>query len=153
MKLRFLCPQHRLWLEQHSTVAAAQSRKGYAQAIALAGSGRELDAIDHAGCALEAAEIVLTKTARPQPPQIHHYARTGALLARLLLSWGQPEQVRALLQGCLARLEALMHRTRDCGALLEACGILLGEDPRATTNPPRVTSGAGTGISGPQPVH
>ncbi|MDZ7783849.1 MAG: hypothetical protein U5K56_13235 [Halioglobus sp.] len=96
---------------------------------------------------------MLDKDGPPATPRSITTRGTGALLARLLLSWGQPEQVRALLQGCLARLEALMHRTRDCGALLEACGILLGEDPRATTNPPRVTSGAGTGISGPQPVH
>lgn len=153
MHLRFLCPQHRLWLEQHTTAAAAQSRKGYADAIALAGDGRELDAINQAGCALEAADLVLISTPHPRNRQIQHFARTGALLARLLLCWGQREEVRALLHGCLARLESLLHDARDHGALLEACATLLGEDPRVAANRPQFTSGTDTGISGPHTVH
>ena len=153
MKLRFLGPQHRRWLEQHATVAAAQARRGYNTAVALARCGRELEAFNHAGCALEAAEIVLANTANPEADQIRHYARTGALLASLLRSWGQPEQVRPLIHGCLARLEELMRGTCDRDALMEACSMLLGGDPRSAANPLATIPGANIGNAGTHTIH
>lgn len=153
MRLRFLCPQHRLWLEKHTAVAALRARQGYNTAVALARDGRELEAFNHAGCALEAAEIVLANTASPKADCVRHYARAGALLAGLLRSWGQTSHVSLLIHGCLARLEELMRESRDRDALMEACSMLLGGDLQSASNPPAIIPGANVGNTAAHTIH
>jgi len=153
MQLRFLCPQHRLWLEEHAAVAALQARRGYNTAAALARDGREVEAFNHAGCALEAAEIALANTASPKADCIRHYARAGALLAGLLRSWGQTAHVSLLIHGCLARLEELMRETRDRDVLMEACSMLLGGNLQSASNPPATLPGANVDNTATHTIH
>jgi len=145
MKIHFLCPRHRQWLERHPHIARDLACTGYDTAVLLLATGNDRDAALHAGCALKAADIVMAAAQPATPSFTRHYARTGALLFEVLQCLGRRAEAREVVQGCLARLAALLQRGAERTTVQQACNVLLrvgGPEPAIAAATPCARSGS-----------
>tara|TARA_R110000823_G_scaffold309352_1_gene433491 strand:- start:15238 stop:15702 length:465 start_codon:yes stop_codon:yes gene_type:complete len=125
MKLHFLCPHHRQWLADNPHHALNTWLQSHDKAAELFEDGDWNNALSHAGCALETAEIALEAWPDPPPRIINRYADNGVLLAQLLRERGDQAATRAVIANCIGRLERLMFATGNHRTVLKACEGLL----------------------------
>lgn len=84
MKLRFLCANHREWLETQPHQALHSCVNSYETGLNLYHRGQLKDALAHMGCAFETAEILLTTRAIAPADAAQWFIRTlDGLLATL----------------------------------------------------------------------
>ncbi|MCP5164922.1 MAG: hypothetical protein H6988_08775 [Pseudomonadales bacterium] len=139
MRLRFLCNNHRNWLESDSGATHASWLRSYNQAGILFHAGEELKAVNYAGCALEAAELLVFTHARRAAADIHRFTDSAVLLCHSLLGAEQPRLVCGVIGGTIARLEELLLHGSERAAVLQSCQRMLtalDANPIAVQPPP-----------------
>lgn len=107
MKLNFLCIHHRSWLEGNPAAARSTCLDSCEKARELIEQGNFFAAARHAGCALEAAQI-LVGLHRQVPASVSpHYRRAGEMLVRSLQAMGERALALRVEADILAQLSAL----------------------------------------------
>ncbi len=134
MKLRFICSSQRRWLESDSEATRATWLRSYDQAAGLSDLNDKEKALNYAGSALEAAELLVFRHARQAEADITRFVDSAVLLCRWLIRSGQPRLACGVIGGCIARLEELMFSGTERGAVLAGCQRLLrvGDDGTPT---------------------
>ena len=97
MKLQFLCVNHRRWLEQHSAAALRTWEQGSENALMLIRDMRFDEALPHAGCAFEAAEILLRTSPENLYDNMTRFTSSTLLLKNVLGSCSEENKHRDLL--------------------------------------------------------
>lgn len=130
MKLRFICSNHRRWLESDSEATRDTWLRSYHQAAALSELDDKEKALNYAGSALEAAELLVFSHFRQAEADISRFVDSAVLLCRWLIRSGQPRLACGVVGGCIARLEELLFSGTERGAVLAGCQRLLrvGDD-------------------------
>ena len=130
MKMTFLCARHREWLEANPTAAHNTWLRAYDRGSELAGEGRFREAVSHAGCALEAAGILLREGQPLDSRMIAGFSESAVLLASLLIRQQERRSASAVIAGSVASLEKLLSRNVERAVVLAGCKRLLqiGDD-------------------------
>jgi hypothetical protein len=125
MKLRFLCSNHRNWLISDSEATHASWLRSSGQAELLLNAREGIKAVNYAGCALEAAELLVFTHARQSAPDILRFADSAVLLCQALIRIGQPRLACGVIGGSIARLEELLLQGIERTTVLNGCQRLL----------------------------
>ncbi len=125
MKLRFLCSNHRNWLVSDSEATHASWLSSYSQAELLLNAREDIKAVNYAGSALEAAELLVFTHARQTGRDILRFADSAVLLCQSLIQVGQPRLACGVIGGSIARLEELLLQGIERTTVLSACQRLL----------------------------
>lgn len=125
MRLRFLCQHHRALLESSPTRARGTWIMSYDKALAFSDEGRLEQAINAAGSALEAAEILIREHAQQGEIDLRRFTESAILLRSLLQELGDAGLVSGLVGGCMARLDWAMASGAPRSAVLQCCQRLL----------------------------
>ena len=125
MKLRFLCSNHRNWLLSDSAATHASWLRSASQAELLLSASEGIKAVNHAGCALEAAELLVFSHARQTAEDIVRFADSAVLLCHALIRVGQPRLACGVIGGSIARLEELLLQGIERKTVLNGCQRLL----------------------------
>lgn len=131
MKLRFLCSTHRKWLESDSRAAQANWLISYSQAVDLFNARESVKAVNYAGSALEAAELLLFTHALRSARDIRRFTDSAVLLCHALRGIEQPRLMCGVIGGSITRLEELLLQGADRTTVLQGCQRLLtvGDEP------------------------
>lgn len=132
MRLRFLCHHHRALLENSATHACATWITSYDKALVFSAEDRLEPAINAAGSALEAAEILIRDHARQGEVDLRRFTESAILLRSLLQELGDASLVSGLVGGCMARLDWAMARGASRRTVLQCCQRLLEAEDSAT---------------------
>tara|TARA_R110002049_G_scaffold24254_1_gene86041 strand:- start:2113 stop:2586 length:474 start_codon:yes stop_codon:yes gene_type:complete len=111
MKLRFLCANHREWLQTQPHQALHSCANSYETGWNLYHRGQFKDALAHMGCAFETAEILLTTRAIAPADAAQWFIRA---LDGLLATLGQLQ----LTESCMELYQIAIDRLRkeaSCG--------------------------------------
>ncbi|KZX58098.1 hypothetical protein A3709_18675 [Halioglobus sp. HI00S01] len=119
MKLNFLCAHHRTWLQGHPEVALSTCITSYEQGINLIEDNNFRAAANHAGCALEAAQIVLGQQV-PDADHVGRFSDAGVLLVYALQLLGEDETATKVHGGVLSYLERKVQAYGSRSGLVEA---------------------------------
>lgn len=125
MRLRFLCQRHRHLLESNPDSARSTWMMSYDKALAHSAQGSLEQAVNAAGSALEAAEILLREHARRDPVDLQRFTESAVLLRSLLQELGDAGLVSGLLGGCMARLDWVLALGAPRPTVLACCQRLL----------------------------
>jgi hypothetical protein len=125
MRLRFLCSNHRDWLASNALATFDSWQRSYEHANNLLNKHDAIKAVNYAGCALEAAELLLFYHARQTKDDIGRFTDSALLLCTSLLRTGEPRLACGVIGGTIARLEELLFSGVERRAVLEGCQRLL----------------------------
>lgn len=125
MNLRFLCSTHRKWLESDSSAARTYWLSSYSQGVGQFQAGENVKAVNHAGSALEAAELLLLTHAQRSAPDIHRFTDSAVLLCHALRAIEQPRLLCGVIGGCITRLEEVLLEGANRTTVLQVCQRLL----------------------------
>lgn len=150
MRLRFLCQRHRSLLENSADSARSTWMMSYDKALVFADEGRLEQAINAAGSALEAAEVLLREHARREPVDLQRFTESAVLLRSLLQELGDAALVSGLVGGCMARLDWAMAVGAPRPTVFSCCQRLLeaGESLPAACDRPAMGVVMGQPVSG-----
>ena len=118
MKLNFLCTHHRTWLQSHPEAALSTCITSYEQGINLIEDNNFRAAANHAGCALEAAQIVLGQRAL-DADHVGRVSDAGMLLVYALQLLGEDDTASKVHGGVLCYLESKVRTHGSRGGLVE----------------------------------
>ncbi len=110
MKLRFLCTNRRTWLQENPHAAEGIWGQSCALSQDMFDAGQLDQAAHHAGCALEAADILLSHKNKPTERDVQRFCESCAHLVRLLLEIKEEKLAQIVLQGGLHRLQIYIQR-------------------------------------------
>lgn len=125
MKLRFVCSTHRRWLESDIGAAQACWLSSYNQALGLSNALEKVKAVNYAGSALEAAELLIFTHGRYGARDIHRFIDSAVLLCHTLSGIEQPRLVCGVIGGSIARLQELLLQGIERTTVLQGCHRLL----------------------------
>ena len=125
MRLRFLCQHHRALLESDASRARGTWIMSYDKALALSAEEQLEQAINAAGSALEADEILIRDHAQQGEMDLRRFTESAILLRSLLQQLGDAALVSGLVGGCMARLDWAMACGAPRRAVLQCCQRLL----------------------------
>ena len=125
MRLRFLCSNHRDWLASNAVAALNSWQRSHDHATALLAEQESTKALNYAGCALEAAELLLFNHARQSGDDIARFTQSALLLCTSLIQSGEARLACGVIGGTIARLEELLLSGVERRAVLEGCQRLL----------------------------
>ncbi len=134
-KFQFLCINHRRWLSDRPEAAVNTWLQSYSRSQDLAEERSYLEAINHAGAAFEASEIVLGHKTVVTSIDIDRFADSGVLLARLLSTVGESKFAHAVIGSAIDLFERLLVAGCEQATVLAGCQRLLetGEYLRLST--------------------
>lgn len=78
---QFLCPRHRNWLRERPMESASVWRSGFEMAQWLMASGNWEKAWRHAGCAFEAAQMMVQNAQHCDRQWVTHHSASAAQLS------------------------------------------------------------------------
>lgn len=107
MKLSFLCNHHRSWLEGNPAAARSACLDSCDKASELMEEGNFFAAARHAGCALEAAQILAHSHRQVPAAVIPYYRRAGEMLVYSLQQMGEAALAQRVEADVLTQLTAL----------------------------------------------
>lgn len=110
MKLNFLCAHHQNWLEQNPSAALPTCVKSYETGLDLVEEGNFTMAASHAGCALDAAQILMRSDDNYRSEHLVLYCDVAELLVRVLLKLQEVKLALGIYDGVLMFLERLLVR-------------------------------------------
>lgn len=125
MRLRFLCQNHRNWLESDGRAANDSWLHNYDLAERFLHDREDVKAVNYAGCSLEVAELLIFAHARSTSLDIIRFTDSAILLCRSLIRVGQASLVRSVIGGVMARMEELLSRGAERESVLGGCQRLL----------------------------
>lgn len=125
MRLRFLCSNHRDWLASNAAATLNSWQRSYDHASIFLTEQESTKAVNYAGCALEAAELLLFNHARQSGDDIVRFTESALLLCITLIESGEPRLACGVIGGTIARLEELLFTGVERRAVLEGCQRLL----------------------------
>ena len=79
--VQFLCPRHRRWLRERPAESASVWRSGFETAQRLMASGNWEKAWRHAGCAFEAAQMMVSSARHCDRRWVSRHSASAAQLA------------------------------------------------------------------------
>lgn len=132
-KFQFLCANHHRWLIYNPQAATHIWSQSYNHSLDLVEECNYLEAINHAGAAFEASEIILDQEAPATAADIHRFADSGVLLARLLHSMREGSFASAVLASAIDRFEQLLILGVERKAVLAGCQRLLQVEENSTS--------------------
>lgn len=136
MRLRFLCSNHRNWLESDQTAAHDSWLRSYEHATIFLSTEERNHAVNYAGCALETAELLLFNHEQRSEDDVRRFVGSAILLCKSLIYADQPRLVCGVVGGSIARLEELLLEGIQRTAVLKGCQELLTVfDNQDTTMP------------------
>ena len=154
MRLRFLCQHHRALLENSPTRARGTWIMSYDKARAFSAEGRLAQAINAAGSALEAAEILIRDHVQQGEVDLRRFTESAILLRSLLQELGDAGLVSGLVGGCMARLDWARASGAPRRAVLQCCQRLLeAGDPSMHSHPVSRAAVAAERYLGSNAVH
>ena len=80
MKLKFLCPTHRQWLNENNSAAVSYFKGGLEAGKCFRDKHLWQDALPHLGCAFETAEIILSNNDVNKDNNIINFTSCAILL-------------------------------------------------------------------------
>lgn len=125
MRLRFLCQNHRNWLESDGRAANDSWLHNYDLAERFLNDRDDVKAVNYAGCSLEVAELLIFAHARRSSLDISRFTDSAVLLCRSLTRVGQSGLVRSVIGGVMVRMEELLTRGAEREIVLGGCQRLL----------------------------
>lgn len=119
MKLNFLCTHHQNWLLLNPSAALATCIRAYEDGIEFAEEGNYPMAVNHAGCALEAAIVLMRVDSGSSGSNLVFLCKAGELLVRTLFELRERAQALNIYDGVLLYIEsALVQDAQRNDALL-----------------------------------
>ncbi|MEM8562317.1 MAG: hypothetical protein AAGF57_08795 [Pseudomonadota bacterium] len=125
MRLRFLCSNHRNWLESDHTAAHDSWLRSYEHATIFLSTDERNHAVNYAGCALETAELLLFNHKQHSEDDVRRFVGSAILLCKSLIHADQHRLVCGVVGGSIARLEELVLDGIQRTAALKGCQELL----------------------------
>lgn len=115
MKLKFLCGNHREWLQSRPDQALHWCANAYDTGRLLVEREQWDEALMHMGCAFETAEIILTTRAIPPAMGLEWFMQTLEGLAHVLEKLGRADVASEIRRAAIYRLrnEATVNITPE----------------------------------------
>lgn len=134
-KLQFLCANHRAWLFDNPRAAAATWAQAYSRSLELVDEAQYPEAVRHAGCAFETAELLLAETIAAPERAVSRFSDSGVLLVQLLKQVGQVDLAVDIRERAIFRLQGLLQGHAARPVVMEGCRRLMrmnDELPKST---------------------
>jgi hypothetical protein len=125
MNLRFLCARHRAWLEQDPRAAQTVWLRAYDTARNLRAEGESERALRHAGAAVEAAVVALSRDGARETRSLDRFTDSCVLFLANLRELRQDRTARTFLGAAVQHLSDMMAAGAPRGEVMLACQRLL----------------------------
>ncbi len=137
MHLQFLCPALRSLVQNDPAYARNTWLMSYDKALAFAAAGHLEQAINAAGSALDAAEILIREHALCDNADLNRFTESAILLRGLLKQLDDSTLVSGLVGGCVSRLDWAIARGASRQFVLQCCQRILESSEQEYTRVPR----------------
>ena len=121
MRLNFLCGNHRNWLVHNPHAAVFAHTRAYEEGLELFEGHNFRAAANHAGCALETAQILIDADGPLSDETIGRYSDAGILLVYSLLHMQEDGLAARIQAGILSHLEKMLCDLGGRQSLVDAC--------------------------------